>query len=72
MALATLVNRQGVLLRTDHIPNLMLAKGKRKSYVTLMDKIVQIMPFKVEFMKGTKCSWTLFPVHPLCCAMQLI
>ena len=34
-------------LRTDHNPNLALAKGKMKSYDTLTDEILQFMPFKI-------------------------
>ena len=41
-------------LRTDHNQNLALAKGKMKSYDTLMDKILQFMPFKMEFMNGNR------------------
>ena len=39
-------------LRTDHNPNLALAKGKTKLYDTLTDIILQFMPFKMEFMNG--------------------
>ena len=41
-------------LRTDHNPNLALAKGKIKSYDTLTDEILQFMPFKMEFMNGNR------------------
>ena len=41
-------------LRTDHNPNLALAKGKMKSYDTLTDEILQFMPFKLEFLNGNK------------------
>ena len=41
-------------LRTDHNPNLALAKGKMKSYDTLTDEILQLMPFKMEFLHGNK------------------
>ena len=41
-------------LRTDHNPNLALAKGKMKSYDTLTDEILQFMPFKMEFMNGNR------------------
>ena len=39
-------------LRTHHDPNLALAKGKMKSYDTLTDYILQLMPFKMDFMNG--------------------
>ena len=42
------------ILRTDHNPNLALAKGKMKSYDTLTDEILQFMPFKMEFMNGNR------------------
>ena len=42
------------LMRTDHNPNLALAKGKMKSYDTLTDEILQYMPFKMEFLNGNK------------------
>ena len=35
------------ILRTDHNPNLALAKGKMKSCDTLEDEILQFMPFKL-------------------------
>ena len=41
-------------LRTDHNPNLALAKGKMKSYDTLTDEILQFMPFKMDFMNGNR------------------
>ena len=41
-------------LRTDHNPNLALAKGKMKSYDTLTDEVLQLMPFKMEFMNGNR------------------
>ena len=41
-------------LRTDHNPNLALAKGKMKSYDTLTDEILQFMPFQMEFLNGNK------------------
>ena len=41
-------------LRTDHSPNISLAKGKVKSFDTLTDKILQFMPFKMEFLNGNK------------------
>ena len=42
------------ILRTDHNPNLALAKGKMKSYDTLTDEILQFMSFKMEFMNRNK------------------
>ena len=42
------------ILRTDHNPNLALAKGKMKSYDTLTDEILQFMLFKMEFMNGNR------------------
>ena len=48
-----LIGREFVL-RTDHNPNLALAKGKMKSYDTLTDEILQFMPFKMEFMNGNR------------------
>ena len=41
-------------LRTDHNPNLALAKGKMKSYDTLTYEILEFMPFKMEFLNGNK------------------
>ena len=41
-------------LRTDHNPNLALAKGKMKSYDTLTDEILQFTPFQMEFLNGNK------------------
>ena len=41
-------------LQTDHNPNLALAKGKMKSLNTLTNKILQFMPFKMEFMNGNR------------------
>ena len=55
-------------LRTHHIPNLALAKGKMKSYDTLTDEILQFMPFKMEFLNGNKMFvGALFRPHSLTC-----
>ena len=44
--------RKEFTLRTDHNPNLALVKGNMKSYDTLTDEILKLMPFKMEFMNG--------------------
>ena len=41
-------------LRTDHNPNLALAKGKMKSYDTQTYEILEFMPFKMDFLNGNK------------------
>ena len=59
-------------LRTDHNPNLALAKGKMKSYDTLTDEILQFMPFKLEFLNGNKMFVDALSRPPsISCAVDL-
>ena len=38
--------------RTDHKPNLAIARGKTQVYDSLMDKIMSYLPFKLEYLSG--------------------
>ena len=40
-------------VRTDHKPNVSLADGKTTIYDSLSDEIMQYMPFKLVYMKGS-------------------
>ena len=42
------------LIRTDHKPNLSLIKGKTKVYDTLTDEILSYLPFRMEYLNGSK------------------
>ena len=39
-------------LRTDHKPNLAIARGKTHVYDSLTDKIMSYLPFKLEYLRG--------------------
>ena len=42
------------LIRTDHKPNLSIVKGKTKVYDTLTDEILSYLPFRMEYLNGSK------------------
>ena len=42
------------LIRTDHKPNLSIIKGKTKVYDTLTDEILSYLPFRMEYLNGSK------------------
>ena len=42
------------LIRTDHKPNLSIVKGKTKVYDTLTDEILLYLPFRMEYLNGSK------------------
>ena len=39
-------------LRTDHKPNLAIARGKTQVYDSLTDEIMSYLPFKLEYLNG--------------------
>ena len=48
-----LVGREFVI-RTDHKPNLAITKGKTAVYDTLTDEILSYLPFRLEYLNGSK------------------